>query len=182
MEIKSEHILSPFERTEPIVARYMIELTEPKEGDTLLDIGSGTGEIVLEAAKPEYKLKKVFGIEYEKERVKESRCKVKELGLEDKIEIIQIDALKYDFSKINPNIITMYLTESGVNKLKAKLESELKPGTRVVSSVNEVEGWEPSRAVRLKYGKFKRRDIFIYKIGEAEKKGFLYSLRKKFNK
>jgi hypothetical protein len=41
------------------------------------------------------------------------------------------------------DVVTLYLTTSANDKVKPKLESELKPGTRVVSHDYEILGWRP---------------------------------------
>jgi len=41
--------------------------------------------------------------------------------------------------------VFIYLTTSANEKIKPKLEAELKPGTRVVSHDYEILGWKPSK-------------------------------------
>jgi precorrin-6B methylase 2 len=178
MNIENSHILAPFAPTDSIVAWFMLMLAEPQKDGVLLDIGCGEGAIIREAAKSIYSFKKIFGVEYDDDRFKKVIHNVKDLGLEDKVEIIHDDALKIDFSKIDPDVVTMYLTPLGVSKLKPKLESELKRDSIVISNSYEVEGWKPSNAitVTLKYSTrhghdfYRENDIYVYKIGETRKK------------
>ncbi len=110
--------------------KTMLKLANPKPGEIFYDIGSGDGKILIEAVK-QYDIKAI-GVEINPLLVWLSRRKIKKLGLENKIHIIKGNFFKKDFS--NADIIIIYLWQVTINLLEKKLLSELKSGTRLVSS------------------------------------------------
>ena len=63
-----------------------------KQGDTVLELGSGTGVLAFYAAE---KARKVYAVEFNKELVDESRHLLSLNSNADKIEVIQADAFEY---------------------------------------------------------------------------------------
>ncbi|MEM3326317.1 MAG: RNA methyltransferase, partial [Thermoproteus sp.] len=61
----------------------------------------------------------------------------------------------------------MYLLTSVNERLKPKLEKELRPGTRVVSHDFEVSGWRPI-IVEEVYEEWRSHKIYLYKIPGKE--------------
>ena len=123
------------------VVRQMLILAELKPGETFYDLGSGDGRAVIMAAK-DFGAKAV-GIELREDLAKRALNSIYELGLDRRVQILQNDIFKVD---LNPaDVVFLYLTTSANEKIKPKLESELKLGTRVVSHDYEILGWKPSR-------------------------------------
>ena len=56
------------------------------------------------------------------------------------------------------DVVTLYLLQGTNDRLKLKLERELKPGARVVSHVFTFEGWRP---LNPDY----KSQLYFYKIG-----------------
>jgi len=123
------------------VVRQMLILAELKPGETFYDLGSGDGRTIIMAAK-DFGAKAV-GIELREDLAKRALNSINELGLDRKVEILQDDMFKVD---LNPaDVVFLYLTTSANEKIKPKLESELRPGARVVSHDYEILGWKPSK-------------------------------------
>src|ERR687897_1017073 len=80
----------PFVPTPQEVVDKMIELAGVKKGDTVYDLGSGDGRIVITAAK---KGAKAVGFEIDGDLVKESRENVRKSGVQNSAEIRQQDIL-----------------------------------------------------------------------------------------
>jgi len=119
----------------------MLVLAELKPGETFYDLGSGDGRTVIMAAK-DFGAKAV-GIELREDLAKKALNNICELGLERRVQILQDDIFKVDLT--SADVVFLYLTTSANEKIKPKLESELRAGTRVVSHDYEVLGWKPSR-------------------------------------
>ncbi|MEM3531341.1 MAG: rRNA adenine N-6-methyltransferase family protein [Nitrososphaerales archaeon] len=123
------------------VIKKMLQLVEPKNGELLYDMGSGDGKIILMAAK-DFGLRCV-GIEIREDLAKRSMAEIKRFNLEGRIKVINGDFFSVDIS--DADIVTLYLTTSANEKLRPKLERELKVGARVVSHDYEIRGWKPTK-------------------------------------
>jgi SAM-dependent methyltransferase len=129
----------PFVATPEVVVRRMLQLARVRPGEVLYDLGSGDGRIVIAAAK-EFGAR-AFGVEIRKDLYEQSTARIKDLGLSDKAAII--NASFYEVPLTDADVITMYLLTTVNERLKPKLEKELRPATRVVTHDFEVPGWRP---------------------------------------
>lgn len=129
----------PYVPTPQDVVDRMLEMAKVKKGDYLIDLGSGDGRIPITAAK-KFGVR-AMGVDLNPTRIEEARKNAKEAGVEDLVEFKQQDLFKTDISKAN--VLTMYLLP-GVNmKLRPRILSELKPGSRVVSHAFDMGDWKP---------------------------------------
>jgi predicted RNA methylase len=113
-------------------------LAELKKGETFFDLGSGDGRTAIMAAQ-EFGAKAI-GIELRKDLVKKSNLKIEELGLKNTVKIIHNNIFNIDLSPAD--VVYLYLTTSANNKIRPKLESELKKKTRIVSHDYEIPEWK----------------------------------------
>ena len=133
--------IAPFVASPTPVVRKMLILSDLKPGETLYDLGSGDGRAIIMAAK-DFGAKSV-GVELREDLVKRALSNIHELGLETQAKILQDDMFKVDLTQAD--VVFLYLTTSANEKVKPKLETELKPGARIVSHDYEVLGWKPYR-------------------------------------
>ena len=133
--------IAPFVATPTPVVRQMLILAELKPGETLYDLGSGDGRTVIMAAK-DFGAKSV-GVELREDLVKRALSNIQEFGLEKEAQILQKDIFKVNLSQAD--VVFLYLTTSANEKVRPKLETELKPGARVISHDYEILGWKPSK-------------------------------------
>ena len=131
--------LAPFVATPTPVVRQMLILADLKPGEVLYDLGSGDGRAVIMAAK-DFGAESV-GVELRDDLAKRALDSIQKLDLNEKTRIIQKDIFNVNLSAAN--VVFLYLTTSANEKIKPKLEAELKPGTRVVSHDYEILGWKP---------------------------------------
>lgn len=99
------------------VAR-ILELLAPKENETLVDYGCGDGRFLI-AAVETYGCKAV-GVEIDPEKVALARAKIENAGLQDRIQIIEGDALTAD---VKADIGVVYLYPELLAELAPKLKS-----------------------------------------------------------
>jgi ubiquinone/menaquinone biosynthesis C-methylase UbiE len=150
--------IAPFVQTPLEVAKKMLDLSGVKQGDVLYDLGCGDGRLIILAARDVGA--KATGIELREDLVERARTEIKRLNLEDKVRVIQGNF--FDVNISDANVITLYLTSSANERLRPKLEAELKSGTRVVSHDFKVPGWKPSGV----YDELLGHTIYTYRIGE----------------
>jgi len=117
----------------------MLTLAEIKPGEIVYDLGSGDGRVAIMAAQ-KFGARAV-GVEMREDLVKQALSKISELSLDGKVKIVHSDMFKIDLAQAD--VVTLYLTTSANDKVKPKLESELRFGARVVSHDYEILGWKP---------------------------------------
>ena len=117
----------------------MLVLAELKPGEVFYDLGAGDGRTVIMAAQ-EFGARAV-GVELREDLAKKALQTVYQLGLQDRVTILHSNLFDVDISPAD--VVFLYLTTSANEKVKPKLEAELKPGARVVSHDYEIVGWKP---------------------------------------
>ena len=131
--------IAPFVASPLPVVRRMLVLAELKPGEILYDLGAGDGRAVIMAAQ-EFGARAV-GVELREDLAKKALQTVYQLGLQDRVTILHSNLFDVDISPAD--VVFLYLTTSANEKVKPKLEAELKPGARVVSHDYEIIGWKP---------------------------------------
>jgi len=149
--------LAPFVPTPPEVIRTMLRLAELKKDEVLYDLGCGDGRILMIAAQ-EFGAQAV-GVELNINLVREGREKISSLNLENRVKIIHANILETDISAAD--IVTLYLTTSANEKVKPKLEKELRSGSRVVSHDFTMPGWKPAKIDRVQEN-YRTHTIYLY--------------------
>jgi SAM-dependent methyltransferase len=135
----------PFVATEQDVVEEMLRLGRVGKNDVVYDLGCGDGRIVISAAKT-YGARGV-GVDIDPERVREAKDNAAQAGVADKVTIRQQDLFETDLR--GATVVTLYLLPEVNLKLRPKLLSELKPGTRVVSHNFDMGDWTPDQVVRV---------------------------------
>ncbi len=153
--------LAPYVPSPPRVVDRMLELAELTASDTIYDLGSGDGRIVITAAQ-EFGARAV-GIEIDPELVKKTEARIRDLKLTRRVRILNEDALTTDLS--SATVVTLYLLTSSNKLLKPNLERSLQPGARVVSHDFAIVGWKPVRTEKI-HGHARVHTIYLYEIGK----------------
>ena len=156
--------LAPFIPTPQIVVEEMLKSADLKEGETLYDLGSGDGRVVITAAR-DFGARAV-GVELKEALVKVATARIAELGLSAKASIIHGNALDTDLSEAD--VVTLFLLTKSNEMLRPNLEKYLKPQARVVSYSFEIRGWEPKHVETLRVDA-KIHRIYVYLAGDQKK-------------
>jgi predicted RNA methylase len=156
--------LAPYIPTPQILVEKMLEAGHVKPGDMVYDLGSGDGRIVITAAQ-KFGAKAV-GVEIRPDLCRIATERIKSLGLEDRVSMVQGNALRVDLS--SADVVTMYLLTSSNERLKPNLEKYLKPGARIVSNEFPIKGWKPVETLRVKSGSSMEHIIYVYEIGRTK--------------
>jgi predicted O-methyltransferase YrrM len=135
----------PYVPTPKEVVDRMLQLANVTGDDTLYDLGSGDGRIVITAAQ-RYGTR-ATGIDINPELVQQSQANAQAANVADRVEFVQQDLFQTDLSKAT--VVTLYLLPDINLKLRPKLLRELKPGTRIVSHDFNMGEWEPEQVVQV---------------------------------
>ncbi len=154
--------LAPYVASPNRVVDLMLEMAKIKPGETVYDLGSGDGRILIAAAE-RFKAKAI-GIEISPSLVAAANEEIEKAGVADRVKVIQGDVLKTDFSAAD--VVTLYLDTDSNAKLRPQLEKYLKPGARVVSHDYEVPGWKASRVEKTQDRQ--SHTIYLYEIPAAK--------------
>ena len=123
------------------VVDAMLKLAKVSASDVVYDLGSGDGRIPITAAKT-YGARGV-GIDIDPQRIKEATANLKEAGVGDKVRFLNQDLFTTNISEAT--VVTLYLLPSLNLKVLPKLNSELKPGTRIVSHAFDMGDIKPQQ-------------------------------------
>jgi len=129
---------SPF----PVVDA-MLNLAALTPDDVLLDLGSGDGRIVLEAAA---RGARSIGVEIDAAFVSASIERVSEDPAYARASFRHENALEADLSEAT--VITCYLVSTSMAVLSEKFRT-LRPGTRIISHAFAMANWAPTRVVHV---------------------------------
>ena len=130
--------IAPYVPSPLPVIRQMLILAELKPGEVLFDLGAGDGRAVIMAAS-DFGARAV-GVELREDLVKKTLSSIYDLGLQNRVTIVNGDMFKVDLT--SADVVFLYLTTSANEKVKPKLEAELKHGVRVASHDYEIVGWK----------------------------------------
>jgi cyclopropane fatty-acyl-phospholipid synthase-like methyltransferase len=120
--------------------RRALELANLQSGETLYDLGSGHGQVLVIAAK-EFRARAV-GAEIGPVQCAISWVNALWNGVSSKV---RVEAGNFYHANLsNADVIFAYLTSSQAERLQEKLKKELKKGARVVTVSFSFPGWEPT--------------------------------------
>lgn len=129
---------APWVPTKLRTVRRLLEMVQVRAGETVYDLGSGDGRVLIVAARG-FGARGV-GIELDPVRVLWTRLFVLLLGLRKKVEVRQGNFFTQDFR--DADVVVCYLLTSTNRRLADKLIEDLRPGTRVISNAFPFPDWE----------------------------------------
>jgi protein-L-isoaspartate O-methyltransferase len=152
--------LAPYYPTPETIVEKMLQLGGLKAGETMYDLGSGDGRIVIMAAQKFHA--QANGVEMDKDLYRQSTNKIKSLGLEKNARIINGDLLKQNYS--NADLITVYLLPVSNDKVQPLLDKQLKKGARVVAHDFEFKNWTPEKVENIEDdGEGRSHTLYLYR-------------------
>lgn len=152
--------LAPYFPTPETIVDKMLKLGELKAGETVFDLGSGDGRIVIDAAR-KYKAHAI-GVELDDSLYKQSMERIKSLGLSNTASIIHGDLLKQDYS--SADLLTVYLLPVATDLVTPILEKQLKKGARIVAHDFQFAAWKPERTVDIDDdGEGRAHELYLYR-------------------
>lgn len=128
----------------PVVAA-MLELARVGADDFVLDLGSGDGRVVIEAART--RGARGLGVELDADLVRISNDEAKRLGVGARAKFLQQDLFETDLTQAS--VITMYLLPELIRELRPRLATQLATGTRIVSHDFDMGDWRPDAQAKI---------------------------------
>jgi cyclopropane fatty-acyl-phospholipid synthase-like methyltransferase len=127
------------------VVDRMLELANLAAGQSLYDLGSGDGRIVIEAGR-QYGARAI-GFELDDALVALSRASVDEAGVGELVRIDQADIFTLDLAEAD--VVTLYLSEAMNAQLLPQLRA-MKPGALIISHDFALPDHVPEKIIQVK--------------------------------
>jgi len=156
--------LAPYVVSPQQIVDRMLELADLKSGETLYDLGSGDGRILITAVQRYHA--KAVGIEISDALVDSTNDRIRRLGLQDQARIIHGDFMQVDLSPAD--VVTIYLATDSNEILRPNLEKYLRKGSRVVSHDYAVPGWK-AKMVDKDLPEARGHLIYVYEMPPKKK-------------
>jgi SAM-dependent methyltransferase len=128
----------PYVPTPRRVVEAMLDLAEVGPEDYLIDLGSGDGRIAIMAAQ---RGARALGVDIDPDRVAEATLAAGVAGVEGRARFRRQDL--FDTPLRDASVVTMYLLPEVNMRLRPRLLTELRPGTRIVSHNFTLGDWRP---------------------------------------
>lgn len=139
----------PYVPTPQNVVDEMLRLANVSKDDVVYDLGCGDGRLVITAVK-NFGARRGFGVDIDPERISDSNANAKAAGVTDRVKFAVQDLFQTDLKEAS--VVTLYLLPEVNLRLRPKLLSELRPGTRVVSHSFDMGDWKPDKTITVQPG------------------------------
>ncbi|MES2562043.1 MAG: methyltransferase domain-containing protein [Pseudomonadota bacterium] len=135
----------PYVSTPMVVVEAMLNIARVNAQDYVIDLGSGDGRIVITAAR-KYGARG-FGVDLDGALVSQARREAARQGVSERVEFHARNLFITDIDQAT--VLTSYLATAVNFRLRPRIFSELKPGTRVVSHEFDFGDWKPDAQVNV---------------------------------
>ena len=152
--LNAQDLEVPYVATPPDVVEEMLRIAGVGPGDYVIDLGSGDGRIVIEAAK---KGALGHGVDLDEKLVEKSYKNAEKAGVADRVQFFTEDIFETDFSMAS--VITIYMSNDINRRMRPLLLKNLEPGTRIVSHIFHMGEWQP-----YKQSAVNRHNIYLWKV------------------
>lgn len=134
--IPQEELDVPYVPTPMRVVDRMLDLAELRENEYLIDLGSGDGRIPIAAAQ---RGARALGVDIDPARVREAQAAARLRGVEARARFRRQDLFETPIREAD--VVTMYLLPDINLRLRPRLLTELRPGTRILSHNFDLGDW-----------------------------------------
>ena len=168
---------TPFVVSPDAVVERMLYLAQPKAGDRMVDLGSGDGRIVIEAAKRFGA--NGLGVDIDPRLLDLARANARRAGVEKLTRFEIQDLFETDLRGVN--VVTMYLLPEVNLQLVPRLVEQLKPGARIVSHDYDLGPWPFDEMIELvlaekMVGPLGRSRVFLWVVPADARGKWLFDL------
>jgi len=143
------------------IVKAMLTLAGVTRDDVVYDLGCGDGRIVITAAR-EFGARGV-GVDLDPARIREAQAYADRAGVGDRVTLRVQDLFETDIR--DATVVTLFLSPELNARLRPKLVSQLRPGTRIVSHRYGIGDWMPERSVTVSVNET-RNHVFLWRVPE----------------
>ncbi len=136
----------------------MLELAGVGPDDTVYDLGSGDGRIVIAAAQ-KFGARAV-GVEIDAKLCAQASEEIAKLGLQKRARIIHGDMFEADLGPAT--VVTLYQLTAVNKRLRPLLERNLHFRARVVCNDFQIPGWTPKKTEQVTSESGKDYTVYLY--------------------
>ena len=136
--IPEDELDVPYVPTPMRIVDRMLEMAEVGPSDFLIDLGSGDGRIPVAAAR---RGARALGVDIDPARIEEAHSAARLAGVETRARFRRQDLFETPLREAS--VVTMYLLPDINLRLRPRLLTELRPGTRVLSHNFTMGDWRP---------------------------------------
>ena len=129
----------PFYPSPMEVVDRMLELAEVRGDDVVYDLGCGDGRMVIQAAK-RFGARGV-GVDIDADLIAQANANARAAGVDHLVTFIQQDALTIDLTPAT--VVMLWMLQSFNIRLRPKLQTQLRPGARIVAHGFDLGDWKP---------------------------------------
>jgi ribosomal protein L11 methylase PrmA len=158
LHTKVPYVVTPKKRLPLIIENMHIT-----SDSVIYDLGCGKGDVLFAAEK--LHAKKLIG--FELSPIHAWYANIKSFFLRSKVQVYRRDFFTADITEAN--IIYIFLVQTVVEKLWAKIQKEAKPGTKVFILSNKIPNFEGQFVTAVENGTTTPGGIYVYTVGERVK-------------
>jgi SAM-dependent methyltransferase len=137
----------PYVPTDDAIARKMLAFAGVTADDVVYDLGCGDGRIVVAAAR-DFGASGV-GVDVDPKRVAEAIANAQRAGVSHRTRFVNQSFFDADFA--DATVVALYLLPEINARLRPRLLSDLRPGTRIVANHFGISDWQPDDTLALGY-------------------------------
>ena len=128
---------APYAVTDYQVVDAMLALAQVRPDDHVIDLGSGDGRILIAAARSHGA--RGLGVEIDPARIREAEANARAAGVGHRVSFRRQDLFETPLQEAD--VLTLYLTPEVNQRLRPRILSQMRPGTRVVSHDYDMGDW-----------------------------------------
>jgi SAM-dependent methyltransferase len=141
----------------------MLKLADLVPADVVYDLGCGDGRLLIQAA-VDYGVSGV-GIDVNAQLLAQAQAQAQVAGVSDRLRFIQGDL--FDSAIASATVVLIYLLPHLNLRLRPRLLNQLRPGSRVVAHMFDMEDWLPGTTLRLDPSE-EESVLYLWRIPEPE--------------
>ncbi len=135
----------PYVATDLRVVDAMLGLAGVRPDDYVIDLGSGDGRILIAAARSLGA--RGLGVDIDPARIRESNENARAAGVTGRVAFRRQDL--FDTPLDEADVLTLYLLPEINRRLRSRILSQMRPGTRVVSHDFDMGEWRADQRERI---------------------------------